>query len=422
MEDLLPSQIGAWQHVEQVARDTFTCFGYSEIRTPLLEPTELFARSAGDASDVVVSKQMYTFTDPGERSNTLRPEGTAGVVRALIEHGVLKEQPQQKLYYMGPMFRYEKPQKGRQRQFNQIGVEFFGVAHPAADVEIIALCDIYLRRLGFSNLVTKVNNIGCRECRPAYNAHLREIIRAAVPAAVSATAGDDGSSAVQEVAWCNQCLERARVNPMRVFDCKVEKCGELVKALPRVNEHVCEECRSHFEKVLQLLDSTGTPYQLDASLVRGFDYYSRTVFEVMQSGIGAQSTILGGGRYDYLVEELGGPALPGVGMGVGVERLLLALEANGITPPPPVRPQYYALAMDEESLPKVLQFVQSQRAAGRTVAFDCQPRSMKAGLRAANRVNAQNIIIVGKDELARGVMQQKNLDTGEQVEVPLNGN
>jgi len=436
LEDLLPAQTARWQHVERVAHEVFRTFGYSEIRTPIIEATELFARSVGEAADVVVSKQMYTFIDAGERSNTLRPEGTAGVVRALVEHGTFKEQPLQKLYYMGPMFRYERPQKGRQRQFHQIGVEVFGIAHPAADVEVIALCDSYLRKLGFTSLVTHVNNIGCRECRPAYNALLRKEIQGAIPA--GAVAGPqpeagirqtgmsvlqpDDVSGANTAGWCPQCLERARINPMRVFDCKVERCGQLVQNLPRINDHVCDACRTHFDTALQLMDAAGIPYELDQNLVRGFDYYSRTVFEVMQKDIGAQSTILGGGRYDYLVEELGGPAIPGVGMGVGVERLLLALQANGLAAGAAERPEYYALALDEESLPHVLRFVQAERAAGRAVAFDCQPRSMKAGLKAANRVGAQNIVIVGANEVERGVMQRKNLDTGEQVEIPLHRN
>ncbi|MGI8905818.1 MAG: histidine--tRNA ligase [Candidatus Sumerlaeaceae bacterium] len=430
MEDLLPTEAAKYDYVESTARNLFPLYGYGEIRTPILESTELFARSVGDASDVVVSKQMYTFVDAGERSNTMRPEGTAGVVRALIEHGTLKEQPQQKLFYIGPMFRYEKPQKGRLRQFHQIGTEFFGVAHPGADVEIIALCDTYLRKLGFRNIVTKVNNIGCRECRKAYNAMLRETIQssASVPPAAStsnaalaqshaATAAPSSRSAQNQ--WCEQCLERARVNPMRVFDCKVARCNQLVAALPRMKDYLCEACRTHFAGVVRLLDAAKIPYELDESLVRGFDYYTRTVFEVMQGNIGAQSAILGGGRYDYLVEELGGPPTPGVGFGIGIERLLLAMEANGLTFPALAAPEIYALALDEESIPAIFAYVQRAREGGKRVAFDCQPRSAKAGLKAANRVGAQVAVIVGSDEVIRGVAQRKNLSTGEQTEVPL---
>lgn len=400
-EDILPEQALRFQYVENTAREVLSHYGYGEVRTPILEATELFARSAGEASDIMVSKQMYTFTDPGGRSNTMRPEGTAGVVRAMVEHGAFKELPIHKLYYMGPMFRYEKPQKGRQRQFHQLGVEFFGVAHPAADVEVISLCDQLLKKLGFQNIVTKVNTIGCPDCRRAYNERLRQAILDA-----------PGN-------WCEQCLERARVNPMRVFDCKVPQCGELVKKLPRVNEAVCDDCRRHFEQVITLLDAAGIAHEPDDNLVRGFDYYTRTVFEVMQGNIGAQSAILGGGRYDGLVAELGGPATPAVGMGIGMERLLLAMEANGIAVPPPARPDFYALALDEESIPAVFELVTRLRSNGKTVAFDCQPRGMKPGLKAANRVGAREILIVGSAEREQNVAQRKNLETGEQTQVPL---
>ncbi len=401
MEDIMPADALAFQHVERVARDVFACFGYDEIRTPILELTDLFARSAGEASDIMVSKQMYTFTDSGDRSNTMRPEGTAGVVRAMIEHGAYKQLPIHKLFYMGPMFRYEQPQKGRQRQFHQVGVEFFGVANPAADVEIISLCDQLLKRLGFKNIITKVNTIGCPTCRQAYNEKLRAAI----------LDSPDG--------WCEQCLERARVNPMRVFDCKVEECGKLVRELPRVNESVCGECSAHFEEVIRLLDAAGIAHEPDNNLVRGFDYYTRTVFEVMQGNIGAQSAILGGGRYDGLVQELGGPATPAVGMGIGMERLILAMKANDIAVPDAPRPDFYALAMDAESLPAVSDYVHRLRSAGLKVAFDCQSRNMGAGLKAATRLGAREALIVGGNERERGVLLRKNLETGQQAEARL---
>ena len=288
----MPADALKFQHLETVAREVFACFGYGEVRTPILEMTELFARSAGEASDIMVSKQMYTFTDAGERSNTMRPEGTAGVVRAMIEAGAFKVLPIHKLYYTGPMFRYEQPQKGRQRQFHQLGVEFFGVSNPAADVDVISLCDQLLKRLGFQDIVTKVNTIGCPECRRAYNEKLRELILS------------------QPDGWCEQCLERARVNPMRVFDCKVQQCTDRVKQLPKISESVCEKCRTHFDEVIRLLNAAGVAHEPDENLVRGFDYYTQTVFEVMQGNIGAQSAILGGGRYDGLVEDSAAPPPP----------------------------------------------------------------------------------------------------------------
>lgn len=402
MVDILPSDSRKFQHIEHTARELFDCYGYGEVRTPILEITDLFARSAGEASDIMVSKQMYTFTDPGDRSNTMRPEGTAGVVRALIEHGALKTLPIHKLYYTGPMFRYEQPQKGRQRQFHQVGVEFFGVANPAADVEIISLCDQLLSRLGFRDIVTKVNTIGCPDCRKAYNEKLRAAIES------------------QPEGWCGQCKERARVNPMRVFDCKVEQCGALVKQLPKINESVCVECATHFNEVIRLLDKARIAHEPDDNLVRGFDYYTRTVFEVMQGNIGAQSAILGGGRYDGLVEELGGPPTPAVGMGIGMERLILAMDANGIDIPEAPAPDFYALAMDDASLPVMSNIVHRLRGRGRRVSFDCQPRNMKPGLKAADRVKAREMLIIGSNELERGVVVRKDLETGVQAEVTLN--
>ncbi len=399
--DILPADALKFQHLEKTARKIMACYGYSEIRTPILESTELFARSAGEASDVVVSKQMYTFDDAGGRSNTMRPEGTAGVVRSMVEHGEFKKLPIHKLFYGGPMFRYEQPQKGRQRQFHQIGVEFFGVAHPSADVDVIALCDHLLKALGFENIVTKVNTIGCPSCRGAYNEKLREAIQA------------------EPEGWCGQCRERARINPMRVFDCKVTACSERVKTLPRVNENVCGQCQAHFNSVIELLTAAGIAHEPDDSLVRGFDYYTRTVFEVMQGNIGAQSAILGGGRYDGLVEELGGPATPAVGMGIGVERLLLAMEANGIEFPESDRPDYYALAMDEQSVSIMTAVVAKLRGRGMSVVFDCQARSMGAGLKAANRSRAKFLLVLGETEREQGIIARKDLDCGIQDEMLL---
>jgi histidyl-tRNA synthetase len=412
MKDVLPSETRYFQFVENKARELFEMYNYREIRTPLLEATELFARTVGEASDIVVSKQMYTFTDPGDRSNTLRPEGTAGVVRALIEAGRFKETSQQKVYYFGPMFRYEKPQKGRLRQFTQHGVEFFGVAHPAADAEVITLCDNYLRYLGFTEVTTKLNNVGCRECRRDYNTKLREAIL-----------GDahlrKGASTPNNSAWCEDCVRRAEINPMRVFDCKLEECRALVATLPRVSDFVCEACRAHFDTLRRLLDATGVPYEIDPELVRGLDYYTRTVFEVVQGGLGSQNAVLGGGRYDYLVEDLGGPPTPAVGMSVGIERLILAMQASEIGLPAERQNEFYILALDEESLVAATKLVQCARDAGVQVHYDCQPRSAKAGLKAANRSGALVAIIIGADELARNVAQWKNLQSGEQMELPL---
>lgn len=442
MNDVFPEEARRFRFLEETARQLFALYGYGELRTPILEPTELFARSVGDASDVVVSKQMYTFIDPGERSNTLRPEGTAGAVRALVENGLLKREPQAKLFYIGPMFRYEKPQKGRLRQFNQIGVEFFGVAHPAADAEVIAMSDALLRRVGFTQVQTRVNNIGCRDCRRAYNDRLREAIlggqaggsgikpadgtppsdefHAAGTVAGQLAAEEARNAPAAVLQWCEQCVRRAELNPMRVFDCKVETCKSLVASLPKISDYVCDACRAHFAEVLRLLDAARIPYEADPDLVRGFDYYTRTVFEIVQEdGLGSQNAVVGGGRYDYLVEELGGPPTPAAGMGLGVERLLLAMERLGLNPPAEPAPDYYVLALDDSALPVAFDLVQRGRSSGVNIAFDCQPRKMKAGFKAAEKAGARFMLIIGGDEAARGVAQRKNLQTGEQVEVPL---
>ncbi|MCX7717652.1 MAG: histidine--tRNA ligase [Candidatus Sumerlaeaceae bacterium] len=400
MEDVLPDEAVYFQFLEAAARRVFGRAQYREIRTPLLEPTELFARSAGDSSDIVVSKQMYTFVDPGERSNTLRPEGTAGVIRALIEHGVFKESAQQKLYYTGPMFRYEKPQKGRLRQFNQIGIEVFGVAHAAADAEIIVLCVEFLREVGFRDVCVKLNNLGDREDRQAYNNRLREVL---------AGGASDG--------WCPQCVERARLNPMRVFDCKEQRCRALVAGLPAVGDFIGEPARAHFATLRSLLEACEVPYEIAPDLVRGLDYYSRTVFEIVQGGLGAQNAVVGGGRYDYLVEELGGPPTPGVGMSIGVERLILAMKALDLRPPGEPPPAAMVLALDDAAMPSAFRLASAARVSGAPVALDLQPRSPKAGLKAANRLGVRVAVIIGADEAARGVAQWKDLSEGTQTEV-----
>jgi len=406
MKDVFPAEARYFQWVEQTARRLFELYGYREIRTPILEPTELFLRSVGDSSDIVVSKQMYTFVDPGDRSNTLRPEGTAGVVRALIESGLLKETSQQKLFYIGPMFRYEKPQKGRLRQFTQIGIEFFGVGHPAADAEVITISIHLLKELGFSNVTAKLNNIGCRECRKAYNEALRQAI-------AELTANQEEG----EPAWCDLCQQRAAVNPMRVFDCKVPDCQALAARLPKVCDVVCETCARHAERLAGLLDIAGVSYVLAPELVRGLDYYTRTVFEIELGGLGAQNAVIGGGRYDNLVEDLGGPPTPAVGMSIGVERLILAMQAAELEPPPEREIEFYILALDEEAVPLAFHLAEFARNHNVPVVFDCQPRSARAGLRAASKLGARVALILGADEIQRGVCQWKNLETSEQVEL-----
>lgn len=409
--DVLPGETQYYQFVEKTARTLFDLYGYREIRTPVIEPTELFARTIGDSTDIVVSKQMYTFLDQGERSNTLRPEGTAGVVRALIESGLLKESSMQKLYYSGPMFRYEKPQKGRFREFTQIGVEMFGVQHPAADAEIVLVCCKLLERLGFADVHVKINNIGCRECRRFYNTVLREAILS-----VPVRRNSDGAPLPN---WCSHCLKRADVNPMRVFDCTVGECARLAADLPRVSDHVCPVCHDHFDSTINLLEASGLHCEVAYDLVRGLDYYTRTVFEIVEGGLGSQNAVIGGGRYDDLVEDLGGPPTPAVGMSIGVERLVMAMQENAIPAPPDKPSDFYILALDEQSVPTAMHLAEVARSHHVVVTFDCQPKSARAGLKAANKSGARVALIVGAEELANDSAQWKNLDSGEQMELPL---
>lgn len=413
-EDLLPATAARHAHVENIARAVFLRYGYREIRTPILEPTELFARSAGEASDVVVHKQMYTFQDPGQRSNTLRPEGTAGVVRALVEHNVLHQTPLQKLWYIGPMFRYERPQKGRLRQFHQIGVEAFGTTSPEQDAEIIALCRDLLRDLGFQQLTVKINSLGDRDDRLQYNAQLRERILE--------TTQNAAHQNPEPPAWVHDWQRLAQLNPMRVFDTKDPLAHPYLKELPRISTCLGPAASQHHQRVCNALDALEISYEQDPDLVRGLDYYNRTVFEIVQGNIGAQSAILGGGRYDGLVEELGGPAVPGVGMAIGLERLLLSMDAAQLLPaetqllPPP---DDFVVCFDEEALPTAFLLAQQGRQVGRRVHFEPIPRKPKAALREAARSQAKRALILGTNELATATVQIKNLVTGEQKALPL---
>ena len=413
MADVFPAEARRFRHVEETARAVFVRHGYGEIRTPAIEPTELFARTVGDSSDLVVSKQMYTFTDPGDRGNTLRPEGTAGTVRALVEDGLLKRESSAKVFYIGPMFRYEKPQKGRLRQFTQIGCEHFGVAHAAADAELVCLCHMLLSELGFRGLKVKLNTLADRDDRRAYNGALSGAITAAAAAARMADPDRNGP-------WAADWDHLAAVNPMRVFDTKVEAARPWLRGLPRMDAHVGPDAAAHFALLRGLLDDAGVPYEIDADLVRGLDYYCRTVFEVVATeGMGSQSAILGGGRYDYLVEELGGPPTPALGMAVGVERLLLAMEALGLGPVDDTPPAAFIAALDDAGLPSAFRLAREARAAGVRVAFEPQPRKAKAAMKLADRSGAPVAYLIGGDEAATATASRKDMATGEQNQVAL---
>ncbi|NLN19911.1 MAG: histidine--tRNA ligase [Firmicutes bacterium] len=398
--DLLPGQIERWRWVEEVARDVFRQFGYAEIVTPIFEHTELFERGIGDTTDVV-NKQMYTFLDRGQRSLTLRPEGTASVVRAYLEHHMYSGPQPVKLFYIGPIFRYERPQAGRYRQFHQLGAEALGSQDPALDVEMIAMSIEIFRRLGLADFLVHINSIGCEVCRPAYKDALRAYLQPKL----------DG--------LCRTCFERYEKNPLRILDCKVAACQDAAKGAPRSVDYLCESCREHFDAVQKYLDALGISYELNEMLVRGLDYYTKTVFEVESRSLGAQSALLGGGRYDGLVEECGGPSTPAVGFAAGMERAMLALEEQGIQAPSTRGVDAFVVAFANDKRGQVLALVHQLRQAGLVVETDYLQRSMKAQMKAASRMNAARVIICGEDELSRDVVQLRDMTSGVQEEVPL---
>jgi histidyl-tRNA synthetase len=397
MNDVLPAEVARWQEMEAVAREVFALYGYREVRTPAVEHAQLFARGVGEATDIV-NKEMYAFEDKGEELLALRPEGTAGTVRAFIEHGAYVEGPQ-KWFYMGPMFRRERPQKGRYRQFHQIGCEAFGVAEPSLDAEQIALLADYFARLGVSAEL-RLNTVGDRECRPAYLAELKAYL---------------GGRKSQLCADCNDRLER---NPLRVLDCKVESCQPVLDGAPRLLDRLCEGCRGHFEQVKAALDALGVAHRVDPRLVRGLDYYVRTAYEFTSDALGAQSAVAGGGRYDGLVETLGGPPTPGIGFALGQERLAMILEKNGRAAPTRT-PEVFFVSADAEGAVEALRRAAELRRAG--IACDLDPRGgkLKAQFRQAERVGARHVVVLGGNEVRTGQAKLKDLRTREEVPVAL---
>ncbi len=395
MNDILPGQVGRWQEMERVAREVFALYGYREVRTPVVEEYALFARGVGEMTDIV-NKEMYVFEDKGEDMLALRPEGTAGTVRAFIEHGCHVEGPQ-KWYYLGPMFRRERPQKGRYRQFHQIGCEAFGISEPGIDAEQIAMLADLFARLGV-RAELKLNSVGDAACRPAYLADLRAYLRA------------------HEAELCADCRERIERNPLRVLDCKVESCQPVLRGAPHLVDRLCEGCRVHLDAVRSGLDALGVPYRIDPRLVRGLDYYVRTAYEFTSDALGAQSAIAGGGRYDGLVETLGGPSTPGIGFALGQERLAMVLEAVGRAPPES-RPEVFLVAADEAGAREALVRAAALRRAG--IACDLDPRGgrLKAQFKQAERSGARYAVVLGGNEVASG--QAKLKDLGSRAETPV---
>ncbi|HET6921745.1 MAG TPA: histidine--tRNA ligase [Anaeromyxobacteraceae bacterium] len=397
MNDILPGQVARWQEMERVAREVFALYGYREVRTPVVEPHALFARGVGEQTDIV-TKEMYVFEDKGEERLALRPEGTAGTVRAFIEHGCHVE-GLQKWYYLGAMFRRERPQKGRYRQFHQIGCEVFGIAEPGIDAEQIAMLDDFLGRLGV-RATLKLNSVGDARCRPPYLEDLKTYLRA------------------HAAELCPDCRERTERNPLRVLDCKVESCQPVLAGAPRLLDRLCPACRSHFDAVEAALERLGVPHEVDPRLVRGLDYYVRTAYEFSSDVLGSQSAVAGGGRYDGLVELLGGPAVPGIGFALGQERLALMMEASGRQSPEP-RPEVFLVAADEAGARAATSLAASLRKAGIACDLDSRGGKIKAQLRHAERVRARYALVLGGDEVASGQAKLKDMETRQETPVAL---
>ncbi len=396
MKDAWPDEARKWQRIEAVAREVLFAFGFGEIKTPVLEKTELFARSIGEATDIV-EKEMYTFADRSGDSLTMRPEATAGLVRAFIESKTYAQPGPHKLFLIGPMFRHERPQKGRLRQFHQIDVEVLGDDGPQSDAELMVMLAHLLERLGLSGVQIKLNSLGCPACRPAY--------RMALLGFLDSRRGK----------LCDDCRRRLDTNPLRVLDCKVEACQEAVEGVPAMAEHLCQACQDHFNMVKQLIGGAGVDYQLDERLVRGLDYYTRTTFEAVAGDLGAQNAVAGGGRYDGLIEMLGGPAQGAIGFAFGLERLALLLPDEKDPPAPAL----YIAAMGEEARAWAFTTAAELRRLGLWVELTPEDKSLKAQLRRANKMNAAKVLIVGPEELKAGKAPLKDMAPGEQNELAL---
>ncbi len=399
-QDILPADAYKWNYVEGVIRDLCRRYGYGEIRTPMLEATELFLRGIGDTTDVV-TKEMYTFTDRGGRSITLRPENTASAVRAYLEHKLYGDGAVHKLFYIGSMFRYDRPQAGRYREFHQFGVEVMGASSPAADAEVILLAYTLFQKLGLADLVLHINSIGCPKCRPVYREALISHFRTSAET------------------LCEDCRERLEKNPLRVLDCKEDAGKECVKTAPAVTDWLCDECREKFDALKTYLTALGIPFTVDPRLVRGLDYYTNTAFEIQYAPLGAQSAICGGGRYDGLVSEIGGPDTPSVGFAVGLERLLLALESQQLIPAPQEESRVYIAALGEAATAAGLRIQKELRARGILADADLQQKSLKGQMKQAGKSGAAYTVILGDEEMARGEAVVKTMETGAQDVVSL---
>jgi histidyl-tRNA synthetase len=396
--DILPEEIGKWQFVEETAREVFEGFGFSEIRIPIIEKTELFSRGIGEATDIV-EKEMYTFTDKSGNSLTLRPEATASMARAYLEHQLYSFDPVAKLYCLGPMFRYERPQKGRYRQFYQIDAEVFGVENPMVDAEVILMLLHFLKKVGLEKLELQINSLGCRVCRPRYREELKKFLLQ------------------RSFRLCEDCQRRLYTNPLRIFDCKVETCQEAIADAPQVIDYICDECQRHFDQVKEYLEMAGLEYILNPRMVRGLDYYTRTAFEVVSYSLGSQNAVTGGGRYDNLFQEIGGLDVPGIGFAIGMERLISLLLPKGkeFTQYPHV----FIAVLGEENYKKGYQLANHLHLRGIRAELDYEGKSLKSQMRRADKLKARCVIILGGDELKRGKAVLRNMKDKSQEEIPI---
>jgi histidyl-tRNA synthetase len=397
--DLFEPESTLFTRMEDTARRVFGAYGYKELRIPILEFTELFSRSIGTETDVV-QKEMYTFPDRKGRSLTMRPEATAGIMRAYIESGLHGRETVSKLFSFGPMFRYERPQKGRMRQFHQLDCECLGAHEPQADVEVMLMLMFFLKELGLTDLSLELNTLGCRECRPAYKEALTAFF-----------------ASLEVETLCEDCRRRLSTNPLRILDCKVPACKAMSESAPRLIDHVCGECKEHFDVVIRLMNDRKVPYTLNPRLVRGLDYYMRTTFEVVSTGIGAQGSVAGGGRYDGLVAQLGGPEAPGIGFACGMERLglLLAQQDDCAVS----RPDFYIACLDERAPDVAVAAAETLRSKGLAGEISFAAKGLKGQMRRASTLHVRHCLLLGESELDSQTIGIKNMDTGEQVGIPL---
>lgn len=397
-KDVLPDKSYKWQFIENAARETARLYNIREIRTPVFEHTELFLRGVGETTDVV-NKEMYTFEDKGGRSITLKPEGTAGAVRLFVENGLASTAMPLKAFYITPCFRYERPQAGRLREFHQFGVEVFGSKCAETDAEVISAASAFLKKLGITKTQLEINSIGCPTCRAEYNKALKKYFRPHLSK------------------MCPTCNSRYEKNPLRMIDCKEEACKKITAGAPKILDFLCGDCKTHFEKVKALLTAQNVPFVINPNIVRGLDYYTKTVFEFVSTDIGAQGTVCAGGRYDNLVEELGGPSVPAIGFAAGIERLMLLMENTGVSFPDERKPRIYIAGMDEQSRKKAFEITAYLRLKGVNAETDLMERSVKASFKFADKLGAEYVAVIGTNELESGTANVKKMSDGSQTTV-----